>query len=141
MRNILNELITSVTVETGAGGLRSDFSWRLMVPDESRILSVLCKSVIWEAVITDPRVAAMSAKGREILRDLFHLLMEEILVKKSCDLFPRYYRPIVEECLNGGQMEAGRAVCNFLALLTDMDALRLHALLRGSKASSIFDFI
>jgi len=141
MRNILNDLITSVSVEACGSGRRSDFSWRLIVPSEARIMSVLCKSVIWEAVITDPRVAAMSAKGREILRDLFHLLMEEVIDKKSSALFPRYYRTTIEECLGGGQMEAARAICNFLALLTDMDALRLHALLRGSKASSIFDFI
>jgi hypothetical protein len=64
-----------------------------------------------------------------------------VLEKESAALFPRYYRPIVEGCFGGGQTEAGRAVCNFLALLTDMDALRLHALLRGSKASSVFDFI
>jgi len=37
--------------------------------------------------------------------------------------------------------ETARALCNFLALMTDMDALRLHALLLGSKTSSIFDFI
>jgi dGTP triphosphohydrolase len=102
---------------------------------------VICKSVIWEAVITDPRVAAMSTKGREILRDLFQLLLQEVLEKKSVALFPRYYRPIVEECLDGGPMEAARAVCNFLALMTDRDAVRLHDLLRGSKASSIFDLI
>ena len=65
----------------------------------------------------------------------------EVLDKKSVALFPRSYRPIIEDSLEGGQMEAARAVCNFLALLTDMDALRFHALLRGSKASSIFDFI
>jgi dGTPase len=141
MRNILNDLITSVSVEPRSGSRRSDFSWHLVVPHEARILSVICKSVIWEAVITDPRVAAMSTKGREILRDLFQLLLEEVLGKKSVSLFPRYYRPIVEECLKGGRTEAARAVCNFLALMTDMDALRLHALLRGSKASSIFDFI
>jgi dGTPase len=141
MRNILNDLITSVSVEECSGSRRTDFSWCLIVPDEARILSVLCKSVIWEAVITDPRVAAMSTKGREILRDLFHLLMDEVLEKKSVTLFPRYYRPIIEDCLGGGQMEAARAVCNFLALMTDMDALRFHDLLRGSKASSIFDFI
>ena len=141
MRNILNDLITSVSGKSCGGTRRSDFSWRLIVPDEARILSVLCKSVIWEAVITDPRVAAMSTKGREILRDLFQLLMEEVIEKRSVVLFPRYYRPLIEDCLGGGQMEAARAVCNFLALLTDMDALRFHALLRGSKASSIFDFI
>jgi hypothetical protein len=38
-------------------------------------------------------------------------------------------------------MEAAHGVCNFLALLTDMDALRLQALLRGTKTSSIFDLI
>jgi dGTPase len=141
MRNILNDLITSVAVEPSRSSRRSDFSWHLIIPPEARILSVLCKSVIWEAVITDPRVAAMSTKGREILRDLFHLLMSEVLDKKSVALFPRYYRPIIEDSLEGGQREAARAVCNFLALLTDMDALRFHALLRGSKASSIFDFI
>ncbi len=141
MRDILNDLITSVSVEASKGSKRADFSWQLIVPQEARILSVLCKSVIWEAVIIDPRVAAMSTKGREILRDLFQLLLEEVLEKKSVALFPRYYRPIIEECLGDGQMEAARAVCNFLALMTDMDALRLHALLRGSKASSVFDLI
>jgi dGTP triphosphohydrolase len=141
MRNILNDLIISVSVRARSGSRRADFSWELDVPDEARILSVLCKSVIWEAVITDPRVAAMSTKGREILRDLFHLLLEEVLEKKSSALFPRYYRATIEDSFGGGQTDAGRAVCNFLALLTDMDALRLHALLRGSKASSIFDFI
>jgi dGTPase len=141
MRNILNDLITSVSVEASGGKRRPDFSWRLIVPGEARILSVLCKSVIWEAVITDPRVAAMSTKGREVLRDLFYLLMQEVVHKKSVALFPRYYRPIIEDCLDRGELEAARAICNFLALLTDMDALRLHALLRGSKASSIFDLI
>ncbi|HSW40104.1 MAG TPA: dNTP triphosphohydrolase [Acidobacteriota bacterium] len=141
MRDILNYFITSVSLEERKGNRRSDFSWHLVVPGDVRILSALCKAVIWEAVITDPRVAAMSAKGREILRDLFHLLMEEVLDKKSVALFPRYYRPIIEECLDGGQKGAARAVCNFLALMTDMDALRFHALLRGTKASSVFDFI
>lgn len=141
MRNILNDLITSVSVERRAGSRRADFAWQLVVPAESRILSVLCKAVIWEAVITDPRVAAVSTKGREILRELFQLLLEEVLEKKSVALFPRYYRPIIEGCLDGGPGAAAREVCNFLALLTDMDALRLHALLRGSKPSSIFDFI
>jgi dGTP triphosphohydrolase len=141
MRNILNDLITSVSVECCSSRGRSDFSWRLIVPDESRILSVLCKSIIWEAVITDPRVAAMSTKGREILRELFQLLLSEVVEKESSALFPRYYRPAIEACFGQGQLEAARAVCNFLALLTDMDALRLHALLRGSKASSVFDLI
>jgi dGTP triphosphohydrolase len=111
------------------------------VPDESRILAALCKAVVWEAVITDPRVAAMSTKGKEILHDLFYLLVGELVEKKSDALFPRYYRPIIEESMGRGESEAARCVCNFLALLTDMDALRLHALLRGSKASSVFDLL
>lgn len=141
MRNILNDLITSVSVEPCPDSRRADFAWKLRVPAEARILSVLCKAVIWEAVITDPRVAAVSTKGREILRDLFHLLFEEVVEKRSVALFPRYYRPILEEIADGDPGAAAREVCNFLALLTDMDALRLHALLRGSKGSSVFDFI
>jgi dGTPase len=141
LRDILNNLITSVWVEPMPGSRRTDFSWRLVVPPEPRILSLLCKSIIWEAVITDPRVAAMSTKGKEMLRDLFQLLLEELVEKKSYALFPRYYRPIIEQCIVKGELEAARGVCNFLALLTDMDALRLHALLRGSKASSIFDLV
>ncbi len=141
LRNILNELVTCVSVERNRAGRRTDYAWRLEVPTESRILSVLCKSIVWEAVITDPRVAAMTTKGMEVLRDLFHLLLGELVEKNSCALFPRYYRPIVEECLGKGELEAARGVCNFLALLTDMDALRLHSLLRGTKSSSIFDLI
>jgi dGTPase len=141
LRNVLNELITSVGLARRSRQRRADFSWDLLVPIESRILSVLCKSVVWEAVITDPRVAAMITKGKEILHDLFYLLMEELVERKSCNLFPRYYRPIAEECLEKGELEAARAVCNFLALLTDQDALRLHSLLKGAKVSSIFDLL
>jgi dGTPase len=141
LRDILNDLITCVSVARLSGSMRSDFSWHLVVPIEQRILSVLCKSIIWEAVITDPRVAAMSTKGKEILHDLFHLLLAELVEKRSVALFPRYFRPIIEESMGKGEFEAARGVCNFLALLTDMDALRLHALLRGSKSSSIFDLI
>jgi dGTPase len=141
LRDVLNDLITGVSVGSRPGQEREDFAWDLGVPSESRILSLLCKSVVWEAVITDPRVASMSTKGKEILHELFNLLREELVERKSCALFPRYYRPIAEECLEKGEAEATRAVCNFLALLTDMDALRMHALLRGSKASSIFDML
>ncbi len=141
LRNILNELVTDVAVKHVPGARRADFAWSLVVPVESRILSALCKSVIWEAVITDPRVAAMTTKGKEILHDLFYLLLAELVEKKSDALFPRYYRPIIEESMDKGEAEAARGVCNFLALLTDMDALRLHSLLRGSKASSIFDLL
>jgi dGTPase len=141
LRNILNDLITSASVERHSKCRRADFAWHLIIPDEARILAVLCKSIIWEAVITDPRVAAISTKGKEILRDLFHLLLEELVERKSYSLFPRYYRPIIEESMGKGEMEAARGLCNFLALLTDMDALRLHSLLRGSKSSTIFDLI
>jgi dGTPase len=141
LRNILNELITVVSIRTRPGAHRSDYAWTLIVSDEARILSALCKAVIWEAVITDPRVAVMTTKGKEILHDLFYLLLGEVVEKKSYVLFPRYFRPIIEEAMSKGELEAARGVCNFLALLTDMDALRLHALLRGSKASSVFDFL
>jgi dGTP triphosphohydrolase len=108
---------------------------------EPRVTSALCKSVIWEAVITDPRVAAISNRGKEILRELFQLLMEEVVGRQSHALFPRYYRPLIDQCIGKGELEAARGVCNFLALLTDMDALRLHALLRGARTSSIFDLL
>jgi dGTPase len=141
LRNILNDLVTSVSLLPLPGKRRADYAWELVVPDEARILSVLCKAVIWEAVITDPRVAAMSTKGKEILQNLFQLLMSEVVEKRSCALFPRYYRPIIEEVIGNGELEAARGVSNFLALLTDADALRLHALLRGTKVTSIFDLL
>ena len=141
LRDILDGLIVSVSLEAVGENSRADFSWRISVEQESRILAVLCKAVIWEAVITAPHVAAVNTKGREILRDLFKLLLKEAFEKRSVALFPRYYRPIVEYGVNKGLDETARAVCNFLALMTDMDALRLHSLLYGSKTSSIFDFI
>lgn len=141
LRNILNELVTSVAVQNTTQDTRADFGWKLVVPDEARILSVLCKSIVWEAVITDPRVAAMTTKGKEVLEDLFKLLMTELVEKKSYALFPRYYRPIVEADIGKGDLAAARNVCNFLALLTDADALRLHSLLRGTKVTSIFDLL
>ena len=141
LRNMLNELVTSVAVAPVRGSRRPDYAWRLIVPDEARILSVVCKSIVWEAVITDPRVAAMTTKGKEILRELFYLLLGELVEKRSYAIFPRYYRPMVEECVGKGEREAARSVANFLGLLTDAGALRLHALLRGAQTSSIFDLL
>jgi dGTPase len=141
LRNILNELVLAASVRPVTRARRADYAWTLVVPDEARVLSSLCKAIVWEAVITDPRVAAMTMKGKEILRDLFQLLLAELVDKKSFAVFPRYYRPIIQESLKKGELEAARGVCNFLALMTDMDALRLHALLRGSKYSSVFDLI
>jgi dGTP triphosphohydrolase len=141
LRNILNDLVTSVSVERIGPSRRPDYGWRLAVPDEARILSVLCKSIVWEAVITDPRVAAMTTKGKQILRELFNLLLGELVEKRSYALFPRYYRPIIEQCIGRGEPEAARGVANFLGLLTDAEALRLHALLRGTQVSSVFDLL
>ncbi len=139
LRDLLNGLITSVSVRPERGAPRVDFAWRLVVPGEPRITSALCKAIVWEAVITEPRVAAMSGKGKVILKELFDVLLEEVLVGKNSALFPSYYRPIIDACTASGELEVARGVCNFLALLTDMDALRLYASLHGSKPATIFD--
>jgi dGTPase len=141
LRDVLNELITSVSVEPEPDAPRVDFAWRLAVPPESRVVSTLCKAVVWEAVITEPRVAAVSTRGGEILRRLFEVLLDDLLIRKSSALFPRYYRPIIDACTGAGGLELARSVCNFLALLTDMDAVRLYASLEGSRPSSIFDLV
>jgi len=141
VRDILDELVTSVGIVPWPGRRRADFNWRLQVPPEMRVLAAMCKSIVWEAVITDPRVAAMTMKGKEILKDLFQLLSSELTEKRSTALFPRWIRPRLEECLGKGESEAAREVCNYLALLTDAEALRLHAVLRGSQGTTFFDLI
>jgi dGTPase len=141
LRNMLNELITSVSVRQVRTAPRIDFAWRLRVPSESRIMSTLCKAVVWEAVITNPRVAAVSTRGGEILRELFDVLLEDVLLRKRSLLFPRYYRPIIDASIEAGELESVRGVCNFLALLTDMDAIRLYSSLRGSSMSSILTLV
>jgi dGTPase len=141
LRDLVDGLVTAVAVEPVSGARRPDYAWRLVVPDEARILSSLCKSIVWEAVITEPRVAAMTTKGKGVLRELFQLLMTELVERRSCAVFPRYYRPTIEPCLGKGESEAAQAVCNFLSLLTDGGALRLHALLRGTQFSSVLDLL
>ncbi len=109
LRDILNALITSVSVRPEPGAPRVDFAWQLVVPDESRIMSALCKAIVWEAVITEPRVAAMSSRGKVILKELFDVLLEEVLVEKTNAVFPSYYRPIIDACMASGELEVARA--------------------------------
>jgi dGTPase len=141
LRNILNELVISVGVEPAQGHRRPDYAWVLRVPSEARILAVLCKSVVWEAVITDPRVTAVCSRGREVLKELFQRLMVEVREKNYLEIFPRSYQPVIRDCAEKGEAAVARGVCNFLALLTDMDAFRFKAALNGKKESYIFDLI
>ena len=139
MRDILDELVTAVSLRPIDRSLRADYAWQLVVPEEARILATLYKSIAWEAMITHPRVTAMTARGKEILRDLFHLLMVELVERENQEVIPRYYWPLIRDYLGKGETEAARGICNFLALLTDMDAVRLHNQLRGLDSPSLFD--
>jgi len=107
-------LITSVSVETCDRSRRADFSWHLIVPDEARIRRKSANPYM-EAVITDPGLQPMSTKAARS-QDL-SVADGRSLEKKKRGAF-RVLQADHRGMPGRRTKEAGRAVCNFLALLT-----------------------
>jgi dGTPase len=117
------------------------FDYTLAVPEDIRQECAVFKALTLEFIILDERTTTLAYKGREILSRLFRVLLENAdpsAGKQRFELFPRAMRPQLEQQAVG---EAGyaRTICDYLAGMTDGQALRLYRRLFESTGSSLFE--
>jgi dGTPase len=134
MRHYIDKFATAGTlVETGDGS--SLFDFKLDIPEEIRIENQILKSITFEYVIDDATTRRQAFKGQEILRRLFAALLENTQQsgRDRLLLFPREQRPRLDTL---SEVEAARAVCDYLAGMTEGQALRLYAQLFEPSAGA-----
>lgn len=133
-RHYIDKFVVAATVtQIRAGGSLFDYS--LDVPEEIRIENQVLKTITFEFVVNDAETRRLSFKGKEILRELFWTLFENTLENAGSDrllLFPRSMRDELETL---SARQAARAVCDYLATMTEGQALRLYAHLFEPAAS------
>ena len=74
------------------------------------------RAFLYVRVYENPAVHDEFSKCEKMLRDLFNILMEE----------PKVFARVTGQRANGDKAARGRAVCDFLAGMTDRYAIRLY---------------
>lgn len=110
------------------GGVESSFDFKLTIPEEIRIENQVLKSITFEFIIRDPRTVQIFHKGEQIVLRLF----DELYTNASEDrsdrflLFPRNARAQLAMDRDN-QSALARYVCDYIASMTEGQALRLYA--------------
>lgn len=139
-RHYIDRFATAPTVESVGSG-ESLFDYKLEIPEEIRIENQVLKTITFQFVVNDAETRRLSFKGREILRSLFTALFENTLPGDRSDrllLFPRAMRDGLDTL---SSTQAARQVCDYLAGMTEGQALRLYAQLFEPSATAEFGHV
>lgn len=126
-RQYINEFVVAGDVEVGAG--ESLFDFELNIPRDIRIQNQVLKAITIEYLLRSDITAGVFHKGQEMLGRLFDALFQSTQVadhRKRYLLFPMRMRPELRP-LAGDQSALHRAVCDYVASLTEGQARHLYA--------------
>ncbi len=94
---------------------------KLVVPPLLRRRCEVLKSLAYDLLIDDPRVASLEARAERILTDLFEFYRKS----KALKVYPEIYRTWFDAASN--ETERARVACDFIAGMTDEYAERVYA--------------
>lgn len=123
------------------GNRDSLFDYKLDIPEEIRIENQVLKTITFQYVVNDAETRRLSFKGREILRRLFAALFDNTLPSDRSDrllLFPTAMRNLLDTL---SPAQAAREVCDYIAGMTEGQALRLYAQLFEPSAAGEFGHV
>jgi dGTPase len=139
-RHYINRFGTAGVVKpTGPGSTL--FDYELQLPEEIRIENQIFKSIVFEFVIRDQRTTTLAFKGREIIRRLFECLFENTQPTARHDqflLFPRDRREVLRR-FEGDDFDLARETCDYIASMTEGQAMRLYRRLFEPAEGSPFE--
>lgn len=122
----------------------------LSVPPEVRGEVELFKQLTWHYVIHDPALATLQTGQKRLVKDLFGDLVQWLseaetgktefrLPKRLWDMYLRTAVEPGHEYYSGKIARQRRSVADYIASLTETQAIDLHGRLRGSGAHSVTD--
>lgn len=92
----------------------------------------MLKKLVWEAIITNERVATLSRKAELVVESLF-------TKDKSENMLPPDFQERFEN--TSSKEEEKRVVCDYIAGMTDNYALKIYGRLFSHDVSSVFELI
>lgn len=138
-RHYIDRFATAIGVKKNGDG-ETLFDWDLHVDEQIRIENQVLKSITFAFVIDDAETRRLAFKGKEILRRLFRALYENATCRgyERLLLFPRSMRDELDT-LSAAQV--ARHVCDYLASMTEGQALRLYSRLFEPSAAAEFGHV
>ena len=108
----------------------------LVVPEEVQLEIGLLKAMMEHYVFHSPRLLASQRGQRRIVRELFEELVDDE-AHGARDLLPPYFRARFEGIDAGSEHDSeARLAADVIASLSEAEAIRLHASLRGVPAGA-----
>jgi len=137
----INSFVTSTKPEKRNGGPKfSRYEYRI-VPDERQELKCnMLKSIVWELIINDERVATLQRKAETIVRRLFDEFTMFDDERRTKEMYPADFRERLAGS-NGDEAKEKRIACNYISGMTDAYASRMYSRLTEGETSSLFDII
>lgn len=123
------------------GEASSRHRWRLCVPEEIRRECELYKTVALDLVFRSPRIQQVEFKSGFLLERLFHVLCDNHLEpgQRPLAIIPRPGSRWIEQ--EPDTARRARRICDYLAQLTDHEALRLYRRLFDPDFGTITDLL
>jgi dGTPase len=136
--NLINTfIIESSEVERKAKEWR--YKHQLTIPMTQRKRCHLLKDIVWEAIISNERIATHERKAEKIIEALFSEFTNwKIITTKQ--LYPQDFRERINFA-GKDQRKMYRLACDYIAGMTDAYALRVFSRLTEPEFSSIFDIL
>lgn len=135
--------VTSMLIERflNAFSLKTDpqSGYRVEIEPQARLYVTLLKQLTWQYVIENPSLVTRQHGQRHIIRRLIEVLHEHMTSISSGGrspylLFPEHYREQLRDA--AGNDERSRLVIDYIASMTEPQALHLYQRLSGAASST-----
>ena len=93
----------------------------------------MLKELTWTYVIKAPSLAAHQHGQRRVIHELFQILCEAALNRRTRKILPIFYQQQMEDCLDS---EVKRLVVDLIAGMTERQAVAMHQRLKGLAPGS-----
>ncbi len=107
---------------------------------EEELKCNMLKSIVWELIINDERVATLQRKAETIVRRLFDEFTMFDDERRTKEMYPADFRERLAGS-TGDEAKEKRIACDYISGMTDAYASRMYSRLTEGETSSLFDII
>jgi dGTPase len=109
---------------------------RLSIPRENRLLVAVLKEMTWDYVITSESLTTQQFGFRRIIREIFEIFFDEASAGRL-QIFPAGTREALQDASSSKSDPAiARIVADYVASLTEQQAVAMHGRLVGTAAGT-----
>lgn len=137
---LIDEFIQATRAKKRTGkSFPSRYQYELEIEQDKEVKCKILKSLVWELIITDERIATLRRKAETIIRSLFEEFTRFDDEERTRNMYPLDFRERFDSANN--QKEKYRIACDYIAGMTDSYATRLYARLTNGETGSLFEII